>query len=201
MWVQGPHQVFTALTSHLVPNPFTLSFLTLAFSSHSLILHPPDSCPPSVSFDYPAHFNLSSILSMSIVRLIGLSCPLHPLIHLIHALRPSYPLQSCPTRSSSSTLSLYTVPSICLSCPSASLHPPYPCTLSVPSAYPAHCIPSSILSMYTVNFIRLSCPTAPLHPFIHPIHVHCLSHLFILPSASLHPPYACTLLYMSVSSI
>jgi hypothetical protein len=204
MWVQPPHQVFTALTSHLIPNPCTLSFLTLAFSSHSLPLHPPYPCPPSVSFAYPAHFNHSSILSMSIVRLIGLSCPLRPFIHLVHVLRPSYPLIlphcipsstlsiynvrliliSCPTAFFHPHLSMYTVCPICLSCPTASLHPLYPCTLSVlrlscPSAflYPPYPCTLSVLLAYP----------APLHPFILLIHVivHCPSHPFY--PAPLHP--------------
>jgi hypothetical protein len=221
-------------------NPCTLSFLTLAFSlliplfyvhrsSHWLILsasslNPSYPCPPTNLSAYPArpdilrppypctlsslpspypaplpHFIPSSTLFMSIVCLIGLSCPLRPLIHLIMA--TVCLILSCPTRSFWSTLSLSTVPSICLSCPSAplhpfihpipvhclthllilptaSLHPPYPCTLSVPSTYPAPLHLSILLIPVHIHPIHLLCP---LHPFILLIRVHYPSHPLILP--------------------
>jgi hypothetical protein len=103
----------------------------------------------------------SSTLSMSTVRLIGLSCPLHPLIHLIHVHRPSYPL-ILPSQIFFAHLILVYCRLFHLLilplCPTASLHPLYPCTLSVPSTYPA-----------------------PLRPFIHFIHVHYPSHPLIRP--------------------
>jgi hypothetical protein len=50
--------------------------------------------------------------------------------------------------------------------------------------------------LFQVHLLQLSVPSAdlaPLHPFILLIHVHCLSHLLILPTTSLHLPYPCTL--------